>query len=99
MTRWSALKPCRTAIARITDSPGPITCAPTTSESATMEHAPRSGSCRAGINTNYPCWRAATETVWGDSEPTVCAEHAEVYRLVEDQDGYRRAVESVRAYL
>ena len=55
--------------------------------------------CRAGNKTERPCWRLATETDIGETEPTLCPEHMEVRRLGEDLDARLVALDATRDFL
>ena len=55
--------------------------------------------CRAGSKTERPCWRPATEADLDETEPTLCQEHMQLRRRVEDLDGLLGALEATQCFL
>lgn len=56
--------------------------------------------CRDGIKTDNPCWRPATERRFrDDEEPTLCAEHAHLCRLTDEQDAWNYALDNIEEWM
>jgi hypothetical protein len=55
--------------------------------------------CRAGSSTERPCWRPATETDPGETEPTLCTLHMELRHRSEDLDAWLHALEAMRDFM
>ena len=61
------------------------------------EEAPR---CRMASRVNKPCWRdAAFPWSAGETEPTLCAEHARLVELNDDLAGWYRNLETIDAWI
>jgi hypothetical protein len=54
--------------------------------------------CQAGSKTGRPCWRLATESDLGETEPTLCTLHMQLRRRAESMDGWLHALEAMRAF-
>ena len=60
-----------------------------------LEEGPR---CQVGSKADNPCWRSVTEKRWAeDQEPTICAEHAQMFELIDEADELREQYERVAA--
>jgi hypothetical protein len=68
-----------------------------TSTTTTPEHA-GAKPCQAGSKTERPCWRPATESDIGETEPTLCTLHMQLRRRAETMDGWLHALEAMRAF-
>jgi predicted DNA-binding WGR domain protein len=56
--------------------------------------------CQAGMSTENPCPRPATEGgFFGEDEPTLCPEHARLHELSEDVDVWHLAVEKLDGWV
>jgi hypothetical protein len=55
--------------------------------------------CRAGVATDTPCWRPATETDLGEREPTLCTLHVELRNRAANMDGWLHSLKTMRSLL
>jgi hypothetical protein len=54
----------------------------------------------AGSGSERPCWRDATEPMYGgEAEPKVCAEHARCLRLGQDVDDWALALAEIEEWI
>lgn len=70
-------------------------------EMKTEEHAKEERNlCRVGSRTERPCWREVTHKRWEDeAEPTVCAEHADLSKLIDDRDALLMDIDALEEWM